>query len=626
VYRNRLQIASLFLLLSLPFHIWAHDSLYVDSIVQVSEALGPKNPKQARKLLEDAREICLAVGYGEGEMRLRLNLANWESDHGSPVASLEILQQLDAETTGPPEHPMRGAVLHNIGRHYQSRGAYTLALEYYLDAKDFFELNQSQRGIATIYGKLAFLYKTQGNLPIAQGYYERAAAAFAELGNWPGHINMLHNLGFMYEDAKQYAKAESLFVQVKTLSAREDYALGSYLGQFALAVSLLDQGRYDKAEVALLALADSPFLSLNYDRKAGYLMRIGELRMHQGQSASAIQHCKEALAIAESIQSLEFKKAACKCLADTYEGIGDHQKSIAYLKPYYEYRDSLQTAETKILLEGVRAEYDFEKVEKDLAQSELARIQEQSLRLEAEQVALNQKRVRIFVLVLLALAVGFIAWFIHTNRRIQRKNHLIQATLSEKEVLLGEVHHRVKNNLQLISSIIDLQARSAAHAPTTQLLGELRNRIHAITLLHQQLYQQPELHAVRTREYLPAILENLRQTQSRTEVAIDLSYEIDAFSLPVGTAITLGLIVSELVTNAYRHAFSDGRPGEIRLLLTQSGRNNVLRIEDNGKGMHAAQENFGMHMIRSLVRQMKASIQITTDSGTQTEIQWLQHT
>lgn len=615
-----LLVCSLLPLLSCRAH--AQDSLYVDSIVQAVEALGPKDPARARTMLEQARIACLRSGYQLGDMRLRLNLANWESNYGSHAAGLDLLRQLEAETAADPDHALRGSILHNTGLYYQSRGAYTLALDYYQRAEEYFERNNRIRGMATIYGKLAFLYKTQQRIAEARDYYEKAAATFEEVGNWQGHINMLHNLGFLYEEIEDYPKAESLFTRVKTLSLREKYPLGAYLGQYAFAISLLDQGQYAKAEVALLALADSPFHSQAYDRKAGYLLRVGELRMKQGRFVDALQHCGEALEIAKQHQSLELKKAACFCLASTHELRGDARQALPYLRDYYTYRDSLHSAETNVILEGIRAEYDLEKVEKDLAQSELARVTEQNLRLEAEQAARDQRRVRIFVLVLLALAVGFIAWFIHTNRRIQRKNRRIQAALSEKEVLLGEVHHRVKNNLQLISSIIDLQARSAAHAPTERLLGELRNRIHAITLLHQQLYQQPELHAVRTRDYLPPLLENLRHSLSRTEQDIALSYELDACSLPVGTAITLGLIVSELVTNAYRHAFPDGRAGEVRLLLHARDGRCHLSVQDNGRGINAAQENFGMHMVRSLARQLKATLHIEAGAGTQFEIQW----
>lgn len=621
-----LRLACLLLTLAALPRLAARDSLWVDSVISRADALLPQDPASAKSMLERCYQDCATTGYREGQQRVLLNLANWESDYGDHTRSLELLQALELETRAEPDHPLRGAILHNIGRHYQTRGIYSLALQHYLLAKAYFERNHRTKGLAVIYGKLAFIYKTQGRFTEAEEDYTRAAKTFAELGNWPEHINTLHNFGFLYEERGQHAAAESLFVQVRDLAIAHDYAQGIYLGQFALATNLMSQQRYPEAEAAMLALGDSPFVRQKLDRRAAYLLRFGSLRLKQGQYPAAIRLCQDGLALATQFQSLELKKSACECLARAHEAQGDYRTALRYNQDFHRYRDSLQTAEAQGMLADVRAQYDLEKVEKDLVQSELARAREKNLRLEAEQAALNQKRVRIFVLVLLGLAVGFLAWFFHTNRRIQRKNQLIQAALSEKEVLLGEVHHRVKNNLQLISSIIDLQARSAGHAPTERMLGELRNRVHAITLLHQQLYRQPELHAVRTRDYLPAILENLRQTLSPQDREIALRYEIDAFSLPVGTAITLGLIVSELVTNAYRHAFPDGRAGEVRLSLAQAGGGAVLRVVDDGRGMQGSQENFGMHMIRSLVRQMKASIHIHADAGTHTEIQWTNRT
>ena len=155
--------------------------------------------------------------------------------------------------------------------------------------------------------------------------------------------------------------------------------------------------------------------------------------------------------------------------------------------------------------------------------------------------------------------------------------------------------------------------------------GELRNRILAITLLHQQLYQQPELHAVRTRDYLPPLLENLRHSLSRTEQDIALSYELDACSLPVGTAITLGLIVSELVTNAYRHAFPDGRAGVVKIALERplEGNEAVLAVSDNGVGMSETPSGgmgLGTRLIAGLTSQLQGKQAITRDSGVKFEL------
>lgn len=624
-----LSIPSLVLLIwgSLCLSVHASDSLRVDSMLKKVKVLEKSDPLLAKETLLMLQNECLQSQATDPLYRIRIVLSNWESSHGSPDSSKRILSRLLEETASDTFYPMRGTVLHNLGRYHQDRGEYSRALPLYQQAITVFQATNQRKGLAAVYGKLAFIYKTQNQLDRAEEYYSLAQATFSDMGQWREYAAALHNFGFLYIAQESFVKADSLFSLTKQVAIREKMPDMVSLANFALAGVYIDQNRLIEAENALNGLKDDPYIQHVPDRKAGYLIRIGNVKIRQKQFALALAACEDAMALGKQIQSLEIKKSACRCLSQAHEELGNASKALQFWHEYYTYRDSLEMAETQALLAGIRAEYDLEKVERALAESNLEKERESNLRQVAEQNASQQRKLRLFFLVLLLLAVLFLGYYLFTNQKVRSKNQTIQRALAEKEVLLGEVHHRVKNNLQLISSIIDLQAKSTHHAPTEQLLGELRNRIHAITVLHTQLYQQPELHAVRTQDYLPPILEHLKQSLQPEGREIEFGYELDNFSLPVGTAISLGLIVSELVTNAFRHAFPVSIPlPSIHLTLKAEGDQYILQISDNGKGFAPANDNFGMRMIRSLVRQMKGQLIIESQSGTQFTLIWKEKT
>lgn len=594
----------------------------LDSLLAEAKAMESSNPEGSLKLLNDLGRRCDALGDRQGLLQVRLTVSNWHSNRGMADSAYQILVELELSSRTDSLNPVRGSVLHNLGQYHIDRGEYSKALNYLVEAKQLFEKTGKRKGLAAVFGKLAFIYKAQGYPDRAREYYGLACQGFQSLNLTKEYVTALHNYGHLLMSLKEYEAADSAFLQVKQASQAGQFEDGIAMGEYAHASVLMQQKRFKESEKAFVAVSQTAFIQETPNRLAGYQINFGTLRLHQGNPADAVHYCEKALVTAESLRRKELVVSACECLERAHELLGDYRLALEYRKRSQTVRDSLRDNETQALLANIRAEYDFEKVEQELARSNLEREHEASLRREAELRARNQSRIRIFLIVVLTLVAGFLVYYLFNNRRIRKKNQVIESALAEKEVLMGEIHHRVKNNLQLISSIIDLQARSTQHGPTEQLLGELRNRIHAILVLHQQLYQQPELHAVSTVQYLPAILENLRQTNSSNS-GIQLEWKLDEFTMPVGTAISVGLIVSELVTNAYRHAFPAERDsGQVQVALTQAEGRYHLRVDDNGIGSMNGQENFGIKMIRSLARQMKAQITIESTQGTHTTIQW----
>ncbi len=222
----------------------------------------------------------------------------------------------------------------------------------------------------------------------------------------------------------------------------------------------------------------------------------------------------------------------------------------------------------------------------------------------------------------------------------------IRASLQEKEVLLKEVHHRVKNNMQVISSLLRMQARRSNDEQTIASLQEAQHRIQSIALLHEHLYQSPDFSQIDVNHYVRSLTHTLIQSYEANRGQIRVTIDINDIKLNLTTAIPCSLIINELVSNALKHAFPGGQTGEIFITLrhestspptksspimqpsTDSGdapHQGVLIIRDNGVGMpkHLCAQtstSLGLQIVHSLVQQLHGKLVLDCDQGTSVQI------
>ncbi|MEA3189659.1 MAG: hypothetical protein QOD77_241 [Thermoplasmata archaeon] len=198
----------------------------------------------------------------------------------------------------------------------------------------------------------------------------------------------------------------------------------------------------------------------------------------------------------------------------------------------------------------------------------------------------------------------------------------IEASLREKEVMLQEIHHRVKNNLQVVASLLNLQGQHAGDARTRELFQDSRNRIRSIALVHEKLYRSKDLSRLDFHDYLEDLVKELRRFYPKSQ---SVAIVLDAQPLAVGVdaAINCGLVVSELVSNALKHAFPDGRPGVVRIALKDGSRPGRIEVTvaDDGVGMAgpfdpAAAPTLGMQLVATIVRQLDGTIERLPGPGT----------
>ena len=206
-----------------------------------------------------------------------------------------------------------------------------------------------------------------------------------------------------------------------------------------------------------------------------------------------------------------------------------------------------------------------------------------------------------------------------------------RASLTEKEVLLKEVHHRVKNNLQLISSLLNLQAAKSPDAPGVEMLHDSRNRVKAMALIHDKLYRSGDFANIDFGDYARGLVADLFHSYKTDPTAVSSHVDIDDVKLTVETAMPCGLIINELIANALEHGFPDGRSGEVRIQLhAVDDQTALLTVRDTGVGFpeeldFRQTESLGMQLVTTLTDQIGGAIELDRSGGTAFRIRFPVH-
>jgi len=215
---------------------------------------------------------------------------------------------------------------------------------------------------------------------------------------------------------------------------------------------------------------------------------------------------------------------------------------------------------------------------------------------------------------------GVMATFADISDMIMAEKQ-IKASLEEKEVLLREIHHRVKNNLQIISSLMSLQSEYTREPETLKMFQESKNRIRSMALIHEKLYQSGDMAHIDFGEYLKSLVEMLSSFHKEKKDDVAVRLNCDNVFLEIDTAISMGLVVNELVSNCFKHAFPMEGRGEIGISLSKMGDGYLLEVADDGVGLPEgfdleSTSTLGLLIVQTLTMQLKGSLEIETDNRT----------
>jgi PAS domain S-box-containing protein len=208
------------------------------------------------------------------------------------------------------------------------------------------------------------------------------------------------------------------------------------------------------------------------------------------------------------------------------------------------------------------------------------------------------------------------------NRQRSLAEDQLKTSLHEKEVLLREIHHRVKNNLQIIISLLYLQASKTENPGFSEALMESQTRVRSMALIHEKLYQSDNLSSIDFEGYLKNLVANLMVSYGVDRSRVRINIAVADLPMTINTAIPLGLIMNELVSNALKYAFPEGSSGEVSIRGSMEGDTILLRVRDTGRGIpenfdwkHA--ESLGLNLVQMLIRQLKGTIDLSRNAGTE---------
>ncbi len=249
-------------------------------------------------------------------------------------------------------------------------------------------------------------------------------------------------------------------------------------------------------------------------------------------------------------------------------------------------------------------------------------------RIEVDQVFWKTSKFYILVAValfVLIMVINQIALDRYEKKKLKQlvneQTKDLTAALEEKEVLIKEIHHRVKNNLAVISGLLELQSWNVKEPHAKDAIHESKMRVLAMSRIHENLYQNDDLANVNFKKFLEDLVSGISTTMRQAEQDIDVHLEVQDISINVNRGIPLGLIVNEAISNCYKHAFDQIASGKINLIFREEGENYYLEIIDNGKGspedlLEKKSNSLGISLIKSLAAQLKAEVTHSGEDGT----------
>ncbi len=338
--------------------------------------------------------------------------------------------------------------------------------------------------------------------------------------------------------------------------------------------------------------------------KAAAIANLGEVNLLMGKYAEALPYQLKTIELQEKEGDLSNLTENYGHASTIYERLGDYKSALLYERKARRMRDSTASMQSDASISELRTQYETEKQESTIA------LQEQQLS--------QQKLVQWLGIGLVALLTGFLLFLFRSFQIRTRTNQLLSAKNAENELLLKEIHHRVKNNLEVVSSLLALQSSQIDDQGIKDAMQEGQNRVQSIGIVHQKLYQGSNLGAIEMKDYFLNLSESILGSFGE-EDRVTIECVMDQLNVDIDTAVPLGLIVNELLTNTLKYAFPDGRKGAVKIKLEQRA-SGILHLEvaDNGVGKSGITQGtgFGGQLVNLLTRQLNGSMREETKGGT----------
>jgi two-component sensor histidine kinase len=455
-----------------------------------------------------------------------------------------------------------------------------------------------------------------------------------ELGQFYNNVGVYYKRDEKYDSALvNFQRAAQIIREHITNSIRTDSNILFFhaLIEGNMGSVLSKQKKYEEAIPLIKKDIRWSLSTKNYESAANAYTGLAEAYCMLGQQESARKTIDTAFILYTGMHSTA-ELNAHRVNGTIYQAAKNYKLAAEEFAWYAQKRDSASQAEKEIQL--VDAQVAFEMDEKE------SELKVQKLKIEENQRALDNNKSDQIILLLVVFATAIISIILFVayrnstrkqrelekkNEEISTKNTVIEQSLHEKEALIKEVHHRVKNNLQIISSLLRLQSSKQNDDHVQIMFDESVKRIQSMALVHELLYKNKNLVSIPIHTYIENLVEGLSVSYGLSS-QITITVHCDAAQLDIDTTIPLGLIINELVTNSIKHAF-DGRGGRIDVSFTQKEGKYHLIVQDNGKGLPAdfarlKENSLGMELVEALSEQIGAKYEWFSENGSRFEFEF----
>lgn len=512
----------------------------------------------------------------------------------------------------------------NLGELYKKQGNYVLSLQTFKEAlKHCIEKNLDGYK-SSIYSNLGDLNVNAEEFEVAEKHYTLALKHAKRLNNTNRKVLALEKLGALQEKLGHSEKALEYWLEALKIAEYQKIPALIGLLEKDIAFNSLHQKEYLKASTHITKAIKIYDESSIKDGLEEIYIIAAKTNKVLGKTKTSKYYFQKSYDLSLKTSNLNTLRTSSLGLALHFEEAKNAIMSNKFYKNYIKF-DSLKRDEEAIK-EVIKMEINSNYRARFIADSliKINEIQLLKYDYDSKEDKLKAKSKIVYVALISVLAILFLlAYFLNEKRKtakiLEEKNLIISKSLETKEVLLKEVHHRVKNNFQIITSLLNLQFKNNQDIKAKQLAVDIKSRLKAMSLIHQRLYKN-EVGLIDFEDYLKHLIKEL-SLANKISKNINTIIDVENIHLDIDTAIPLGLIINELVTNSYKYAFETNQNNNITIQI-KNIKDGIYSLEyaDNGKGLDSnfnvkELKSFGLKLVYRLVRQLHGELKITSNQG-----------
>lgn len=593
------------------------DTIKVNLLNKLSNSLIETHPKDALLKTKEALNLAIKHNYLEGKYAAYSNFGKIYINTGDFSLAIQNIEKAILLIKQTKNKEVLGDNYFYLAQCYLFLNNFPETTKKLNQALSIFESLNLKVKQARIYNNFAILYGKQKNSSEELKYYNTAIQLLKNDTSKAGAYlkNIINkNIGLIYCDNNEPEKALAVF-----LKAYDIDKVSGKPNNFAMNCRSIGTAYRMKKEYtnALKYYNEALEVFQKMENKSGEadtFREIGKVYFETNQLEQAINFTNKGLAISKQIGELESIKFSYKNLSDIYAQMGNYGKAYQNEILHKKYSDSMFNSEINNKVNELQLNFEFEKKQEIAKRNQ--KIKDEKRAVEAKK---QEKILYIIILSLffVTLAAAIIYWNFKEqkaqNKTVELQNIKIQEALIEKETLLKEIHHRVKNNLQIISSLLNMQTQEIEEEKVLIPIQEAQNRLQVMSLIHESLYKSDNINKINIKEYFDDLGNYLSAMYNINSKKISLEINTNDFLFNYDTAIPLGLIVNELATNAFKHAFENINSGTIFIELTHNEENEyLLSVKNNGNALPSgfnidAFKSLGFKLVSILSRQLRGN-------------------